>query len=87
MPPFRPILDRVSGAARAHGLLVGGQSLFAFGPEAPGGSQEGSMNEKTLKGLEEFAKRKGFLLTILEESAESNCYQGFAVATRLNCAH
>jgi len=33
------------------------------------------MNEKTLKGLEEFAKRKGFLLTILEESAESNCYK------------
>ena len=76
MPPFRPILDRVSGAARAHGLLVGGQSLFAFGPEAPGGSQEGSMNEKTLKGLEEFAKRKGFLLTILEEGEGIANFEG-----------
>jgi hypothetical protein len=44
-----------------------GQLLFAFGLKAPGGSQEGSMDKKTLNELEEFAKRKGFLLTVLEE--------------------
>jgi hypothetical protein len=40
---------------------------LAFGLKAPGGSQEGSMDKKTLNELEEFAKRKGFLLTVLEE--------------------
>jgi hypothetical protein len=34
---------------------------------ARSGSQEGSMDEKTLNDLEEFANRKGFLLTVHEE--------------------
>jgi hypothetical protein len=34
------------------------------------------MDEKTLKELEEFAKRKGFLLTVLEEGERIANFEG-----------